>query len=62
MNNTQALKNKGLVLYLLSKYEEAIKCFDKALDLDANFALALYGKAECLVSLVKLKFAIECCK
>ena len=33
-NNSNALLNKGLMLYNLNKYEKAIECYDRIIGLD----------------------------
>jgi tetratricopeptide (TPR) repeat protein len=40
-----ALCNKGVVLRVLERYEEAIRCYDKALEIDPKNADALNNKA-----------------
>lgn len=37
--------NKGNALYGLKKYDEAIPYYDKALEKNPQYTLALYGKA-----------------
>jgi len=43
--NADAWNNKGNSLNNLSRYEEAIFCFDKALELDPRCILAWFSKA-----------------
>jgi tetratricopeptide (TPR) repeat protein len=44
----------------LGKYEEAIKYYDKAIEIDPNYAGAWYGKGSALQKLKQYKEAIEC--
>jgi len=44
----------------LGKYDEAIKFFDKVLEINPNFSEAWYGKAIALEKLGKIPEAIEC--
>jgi len=44
-NNVAALGLKAIVLSKLNRYEDAIKCCDKILEIDQNNALAWYNKA-----------------
>ena len=59
-NYASALNNKGLALYNLGKYEQAIECYDKALEVDRNYVLAWYNKGNALGNLGKPEEAIEC--
>ena len=43
----------------LSKYEEAIECFDKAIELNPNNSKAYYGKGFILKNQNKYKEALE---
>lgn len=43
-----AWNNKGYALYKEGNYEEAIKCYDKAIELDPNYSLAWGNKGEAL--------------
>jgi tetratricopeptide (TPR) repeat protein len=40
-NDTTALDNKGLALYSLGKYNEAISSYDKALAIEPNDTIVL---------------------
>ena len=48
------------ILKKLNKYDEAIKCYDKVIKLDANYSLAYYYKGNSLDSLSKYEEAIKC--
>jgi tetratricopeptide (TPR) repeat protein len=48
---TSAWSNKGYVLDKLSKYDEAIKACEKAIESDQNFTLAWYNQGVALKSL-----------
>ena len=54
-----ALDNKGLALYNLGKYEEAIEWYDKVLKIDPNDVNALNNKGLALNNLGKYQEAIE---
>ena len=45
---SEELYKKGLAHSKIEDYEEAIKCFDKAVELDPNNALAWISKANAL--------------
>ena len=42
------------------KYEKAIGCYDKALEINPNYAIAWYNKGNALDELERYKEAIEC--
>lgn len=44
------LLEKGINLYLCGQYEEAIKCFDKLIELDPTRAEAYFQKGRSLLS------------
>jgi tetratricopeptide (TPR) repeat protein len=48
INNTDELYSKGVKLLRRGKYQEAIECFDKVLEIDPNHADALTNKAGAL--------------
>tara|TARA_B100000586_G_C19801355_1_gene298256 strand:- start:38 stop:490 length:453 start_codon:yes stop_codon:yes gene_type:complete len=52
--------NKGKALYELGRPEEAIECFDKAIELDPKKASAWYNKGTALTNLGRPEEAIEC--
>lgn len=54
-----AFNNKGLCLIELNQIEEALSCFDKALELDNSYIHANLGKAKVLRRLGKAKEAVE---
>jgi tetratricopeptide (TPR) repeat protein len=41
-----AWNNKGIALSRLKRFEDAIACYDKAIELDPNHANAWYNKAK----------------
>ena len=43
-NYSFAFNNKGLALYYLNKYEDAIECYDRAIQINPNNQLALDNK------------------
>jgi len=45
-NNPKKWNRKGIEYSKEGKYEEAIRCYDKALELDPNFEEALKAKKE----------------
>ena len=52
--------SRGLALHQLARYEEAIKCYDKSLELDPNNAEAWNTKGLHLSELGKYEEAIKC--
>jgi tetratricopeptide (TPR) repeat protein len=58
--NANDLLNKGFSLAELAKYKEAIDCYDKALAIDPNYALAWGNKALSLDKLGRHDEAKEC--
>ncbi|MEQ8222894.1 MAG: tetratricopeptide repeat protein [Candidatus Eremiobacterota bacterium] len=52
--------NKGMALNELGKYEEAIKCFDKALALEELNTSSLFNKGIALAGLGKYDESIKC--
>jgi tetratricopeptide (TPR) repeat protein len=57
--NVHVWGNKGWTLNKLSRYQEAIECSDKALEIDSNDTDVLDGKGYTLVNLGKYEEAIE---
>jgi tetratricopeptide (TPR) repeat protein len=54
------LFNKGVSLANLSKFQEAIACYDKILEFYPRYAKALYNKGSVLQGLGKYQEAIVC--
>jgi tetratricopeptide (TPR) repeat protein len=54
------LKLKGVALLNLGNYEEAIKCYDKAIEIEPNNAEAWNNKGIVLGRLSKYEEAIAC--
>jgi tetratricopeptide (TPR) repeat protein len=52
--------NKGFSLTTLGKYQEAIACYDRVLEIDPRYALAWYNKGGALKNLGKYQEAINC--
>ena len=50
-SDLSTLVNKGHALYNQGNYTQAIQYYDKALDIDADYEAALYGKGNALISL-----------
>ena len=50
-NDVWGWRNKGGTLYFLGKYDEAIKCYDKVIEIDPNDADAWNNKGLALSSL-----------
>ena len=59
-DNINALNNKGLDLVNLGKHNEAIQCFDKALEIDVNFSNSWLNKGFSLYHVGKHSDAIQC--
>jgi tetratricopeptide (TPR) repeat protein len=58
--NSKGWTNKGWTLGTLGKYQQAIDCFDKAIEITPNEVKALRGKASVLGRLEKYQQAIDC--
>ena len=58
--NADAWNNKGLSLDMLGKPEEAIECYDKAIEMDPADPGAWYNKGNALDDLGKYEEAIKC--
>lgn len=54
------LNNKGIVLNLLNNYDDALKCFDKAINLNPDLERAYKGKGDVLRYMGRLEEAIKC--
>ena len=52
---------RGLALVGSERYEEAIWCYDMALDIDSECAIVWYSKGIALSSLKRAEEAIQCC-
>ena len=52
--------NDGAKLSKLGKFEEAIECYDKAIEINPNFFLALGNKGLALFNLKRYEEAMEC--
>ncbi|MEO1377279.1 MAG: tetratricopeptide repeat protein, partial [Cyanobacteria bacterium J06635_10] len=52
-------ETRGCAFTGLKNYQEAIESFDKALEYDANYAWAIYGKACCNALLEQVNSALE---
>ena len=59
-NDAQLWSNKGAILSDLKDYEEALKCYDKALEIDPNYAQAWFNKGVVLADLEKYRDALLC--
>jgi len=57
---SEELYKKGLTHAKIEDYEEAIKCFDKAVQLDPNNALAWISKANVLIEYGNEEEARKC--
>lgn len=54
------LGHKGLSLYNLDRYEEAIECYNNALEIDTGYALVWNNKGVSLADLGRYQEAMEC--
>ena len=59
-NDVWGWRNKGGTLYFLGKYDEAIKCYDKAIEIDPDNSVVWNNKGLALSSLGKYDEAIKC--
>jgi Tfp pilus assembly protein PilF len=59
-NNEDVLNNKGVSLYNLGKYHEAISCFDRILVLNPNAGQVLKNKGDTLIKLERHADAKRC--
>jgi len=55
-----ALNNKGRSLQDQKKFKEAIRCYDKALEIEPRFSHFFYNKGNALAFMRKYEKAIEC--
>ena len=53
---------KGVTLYNLGEYEDAIKCYNKALEIGPNYAFVWKDKGDSLCKLGDYKESFECYK
>jgi len=60
INESDTWYNKGLALYNLRKYDEAIKCCDEAIRINPEYADAWYFKGIALDNLGEYDEAIKC--
>jgi tetratricopeptide (TPR) repeat protein len=58
--NAFEMSNKGVSFGNLGKYNEALECFDRALDINPKYAKALLDKAIGLLIMERAKEALEC--
>ena len=59
-NDAEAWDNQGIIVAQLGNYQEAIKCFEKAIEIRPDFAEAWYHKGVALTSLRQHQEAIKC--
>ena len=55
----ETLYRKGETLFNISEYPDALKAFDKALEVDPNHFLSLYDKGRTLIAIGSFEEAIE---
>lgn len=56
----QAWSNKGNALASLDRYEEALSCYDRALEMDPRLVEAWHGKGNSLANLGRYEEALSC--
>jgi tetratricopeptide (TPR) repeat protein len=59
-NNEDVLNNKGISLYNLGKYDDALYCFDRILVINPNAGQVLKNKADVLTKLERHADAQKC--
>ena len=59
-NDVWGWRNKGSTMYFLGKYDEAIKCYDKAIEIDPDNPVVWNNKGLALNSLGKYDEAVKC--
>ncbi|CAD8214280.1 unnamed protein product [Paramecium pentaurelia] len=60
IKEAERLLNEGMALRKLNKYQEAIECYSKAININPNYDKAWYNKGMALYNLNKYQEAIEC--
>ena len=55
-----ALKYKAYSLYFLERYEEAVSCYDKAIEIESDDPSLYSGKSKSLEKLGRIEEAIYC--
>ena len=58
--DAHAWDNEGKALFVQKKYDEAIQCFNKAIELNPSYELAWNNKGTALYMLKRYKEAIKC--
>ncbi|HID19571.1 MAG TPA: tetratricopeptide repeat protein, partial [Methanophagales archaeon] len=56
---TEEWNEKGIVFAMSGEYEKAIECFNKAIELDPNYARAYYNRGNAYYYLKQYERAIE---
>ena len=59
MDKSKTLFNKGVAFINLNKYEEAIQCFDKVIELKHDDSAVYFNKGRALLNLNSFKEAIS---
>ena len=59
-DNPDALDTKGFILSNVEKYEDAIQCYNEAINIDKNKAVYWNHKGEALIKLNRIPEAEEC--
>jgi len=60
--NLKALKYKAYALYFLGRYDKAIPCYDKAIELEPESPSTYAGKSRALEKLGRFEEAKDCYK
>ena len=58
--NAEVLCNKGISLAVLERNDEALECYDKAIQMDPNDEFAFYNKGVLLTDMNRSEEALEC--
>ena len=58
--NISAWNNKGISLRSIKRFSDALKCFDKTIEIDNNYEWGWHNKGFTLTEMGKIEEALEC--